>query len=414
MRRVLENICRLGILSQTGSSRRSFFPPLPAPRPPPRRRPKKRKDGDGSRHDLSLEFLNEQIQRQMIKQPDPRGAISPCTNLFCEENEMKWCAFPTQVEFKDWQRLFSARPNLMKLVRSQETDMFKKYVLPDGFKVMHVSGRKAVERSMHLLAESMTDPVLAIDLEWAGKERPVGIIQIASASMCVLIRAKKYWRNTFLPPHLATLVTNPNVVIVGFGWERADELKMRKSFNWGRSNFNRFVDLQEVAKDMGYGYHLGLGDLTERVLGVKLAKDITIQRSDWEAEQLKRPQVLYAALDVFSTGHVFRTLRAWHATRSHVCSVCNHTLGELFLGHTISCKGEGCRRVFRSAAGFKSHCEAHGHPFHDPVCIGCGRIVSRKPRKPEDGNAATDSESMESSGSMPEGNADLQTNGDSS
>lgn len=72
---------------------------------------------------------------------------------------------------------------------------------------MHVSGRKAVERAVHLLAESMKDPVVAIDMEWAGRHRPVGVIQVASSTLCVIIRARKYWKDKFFPPHLARLLS---------------------------------------------------------------------------------------------------------------------------------------------------------------------------------------------------------------
>lgn len=110
------------------------------------------------------------------------------------------------MEQRDWGKILNTRPNTVKSVRSEPNDLYKKYVLPGGLKVMHVSGRKAVEKSMHLLAESMQDPVLTIDMEWAGVGRPVGLLQIASSTVCVLINARKYWRNKFLPPHLAQLL----------------------------------------------------------------------------------------------------------------------------------------------------------------------------------------------------------------
>lgn len=123
---------------------------------------------------------------------------------------------------------------------------------------------------------------------------------------------------------------------LGFAWESADESKMRSTFNWGRSNFSKFVDLQEMARDLGYGSQLGLADLTEKVVGIAIPKDINIQRSDWEAQHLKRPQVLYAALDVFGAGHVFRKLRAWHATDEQNCQSCKIPFGEMRPQGTLS------------------------------------------------------------------------------
>lgn len=121
------------------------------------------------------------------------------------------------------------------------------------------------------------------------------------------------------------------MITLGFAWKSADEVKMKKTFNWGRSNFSKFVDLQDMAKDLGYGNQIGLADLTEKVTGTPIPKDINIQRSDWEAERLRRPQVLYAALDVFAAGQVFRMLRAQHAMDKENCPGCNIPLGEVYL-----------------------------------------------------------------------------------
>lgn len=70
-----------------------------------------------------------------MKHEDAGISIAPCSKVFCMESKICWCGFPVQLEERDWDKLFSLKPNLMKLVRSQETDLFKKYVLPEGLKV---------------------------------------------------------------------------------------------------------------------------------------------------------------------------------------------------------------------------------------------------------------------------------------
>lgn len=103
---------------------------------------------------------------------------------------------------------------------------------------------------------------------------------------------------------------------------------MRQTFSWGSADFNKFVDLQCVAQDLGYGPMVGLGNLTEKITGVSLPKDINIIRSDWEARELKKAQVLYAALDVFAAGQVFRQLRVWHAQNWLGCRACGQSFGK--------------------------------------------------------------------------------------
>lgn len=216
------------------------------------------------------------------------------------------------------------------------------------------------------------------------------------------------------------------MVTLGHAWEFADEKKMRQTFDWGRSDFNKFVDLQCVADDLGYGRDQSLGSLTERVTGTVLPKDINIRRSDWEARQLKKAQVLYAALDVFAAGQVFRQLRVWHANPGLACSACKKVLGELHshqtnvvkcilfqlrilgsllvlqdvgvwpVGHhqtddferllgeplmpnKICCAEEGCSRTFKTAQGYREHARSQGHKFIDPECSGCGRLLPYSP-----------------------------------
>jgi hypothetical protein len=47
-----------------------------------------------------------------------------------------------------------------------------------------------------------------------------------------------------LPPPVRDFLTSTDVVLVGAGWGRADERKMRASFDMGRSDFAYLIDLQ--------------------------------------------------------------------------------------------------------------------------------------------------------------------------
>ena len=76
------------------------------------------------------------------------------------------------------------------------------------------------------------------------------------------------------------------------------------------------------------GYHgLGLGALTQRVLGHCPPKSRRVTMSNWEARgALSAAQLQYAALDAVLTGHVYRSLRRWHASPS-ACTSCRQMLG---------------------------------------------------------------------------------------
>ena len=61
------------------------------------------------------------------------------------------------------------------------------------------------------------------------------------------------------------------MTLVGFGWDGADEGKMRASFGVGRACFGAFLDLQRVAASLGYCDY-GLSALAARVLALNLPK----------------------------------------------------------------------------------------------------------------------------------------------
>ena len=81
-----------------------------------------------------------------------------------------------------------------------------------------------------------------------------------------------------------------------------------------QGQFANFVDLKLVAHKFGF-VNAGLARITEKVLGVSLPKSIRITRSDWACAKLSRRQRVYAALDAFVAGQVFRTFRQWHEKR---------------------------------------------------------------------------------------------------
>jgi hypothetical protein len=62
-------------------------------------------------------------------------------------------------------------------------------------------------------------------------------------------------------------------VVVGFGWDGCDEGKMMETFGFGRKAMSRFLDLQTICAKLGYGNNMGLGKLTQQVMGITIPKD---------------------------------------------------------------------------------------------------------------------------------------------
>mmetsp|Transcript_20389 Transcript_20389/g.48544 ORF Transcript_20389/g.48544 Transcript_20389/m.48544 type:complete len:385 (-) Transcript_20389:90-1244(-) len=242
-------------------------------------------------------------------------------------------------------------------------------------RVVVVETETDVPRALNWLRESMRDSVVAIDLEWRpdcrlfNKNR-VALLQLATSSSCLLIRTCKLGFE--LAPELQDFLSDPRICFVGFSWDVADNSKMKYSFCWGVENFARLVDLQVVAKDLGYGSRCGLGELAKQVLGLSLLKNDKVTRSNWEARQLSDDQVEYAAADAFLTGHLLRCLGLWHSSPSP-CPVCKGLLGLPVVPPPLRCPAESCGRCFPTPEAMHHHSLAKDHPAAVLPCGLCGR-----------------------------------------
>jgi len=111
------------------------------------------------------------------------------------------------------------------------------WALPQGLTALVVDSAEAVPAALARLQASMTDPLLAIDLEWRharnGRPGPVALVQIASADTVLLLRTTRMAYR--LPPPVRSLLTAPDVDVVGFAWDHADEMKMAATFRRARA-----------------------------------------------------------------------------------------------------------------------------------------------------------------------------------
>ena len=231
-----------------------------------------------------------------------------------------WCGMQVAVPALDW-------PSLFKHDGIEGNSKENNGLLPDIFDVILVEKVEDVGPALQTLRRKMVDRVVAIDLEWRPDNKwtnnKVALIQLASDTCCLLLRCCNWGRS--LPQPLIQFFGDPEVSFVSFSWDTSDEEKMQSTFGHGRKMFSDFVDLQEVGSTLGYpGY--GLAQMAQLVLGCEFKKDKRVSRSDWQRKSLQPGQIRYAALDALVTGHIFRCLRAWHASPS-ACVGCSRPLG---------------------------------------------------------------------------------------
>jgi hypothetical protein len=187
-----------------------------------------------------------------------------------------------------------------------------------------------------------------------------------------------------VPPHILTLpsapplpLQSPDIVLLGFSWDTADEAKMQHTFGWGKARFKHFLDLQQVAGSLGYT-RLGLGRLTQLALKVHLPKVKHWSTSNWEAPTLHLNQILYAALDVLVAGQVFRALRTLHKY-SDACAKCKQVQGHVHEPPLVfACSEPGCGKAYSDYMAYTNHCAMQQHAIEWQVCIECG-LIGRLP-----------------------------------
>ena len=237
---------------------------------------------------------------------------------------LSWCSMPVTLPSLNWPAILTTLSNNNMKSASNTFDL-----LPDGLTIHLVESHQELAPALSSLRASMEDSIIAIDLEWRPDHRPssnnpVALIQLASGTACVLIRCCRLGGRT-LPAALSHLFSDSSLTFVSFSWDCSDESKMKSTFGIGKSCFSNFLDLQHVAKALGYA-SLGLASLTHRVIGVAMPKSRSVSCSNWQQPRLTPAQVQYAALDAFVTGSVFRGLRLWHASPSP-CSGCKEAFG---------------------------------------------------------------------------------------
>jgi ribonuclease D len=135
-----------------------------------------------------------------------------------------------------------------------------------------------------------------------GKKNSVSLIQLSNDNLACLFRINKIG----FPQELINLLSDPSVIKAGVAVH--DDIRFLK----GVKKFvpDGFVDLQSFVRDYGI-QSSGLKKLSAIVLGFRISK--RQQVTDWEAEQLSEPQLVYAATDAWVCYQIYKKLTNGHS-----------------------------------------------------------------------------------------------------
>ncbi|XP_049626332.1 exonuclease 3'-5' domain-containing protein 2 [Suncus etruscus] len=144
-------------------------------------------------------------------------------------------------------------------------------------------------------------PVLGIDCEWVnleGKTSPLSLLQMASPSgFCVLVRLPKMvCGGKTLPKTLLDMLADGSILKVGVGCsEDANKLLQDYGLIVKGCLDLRYLAMRQRNNLLCNG--LSLKSLAETVLNFPLDKSLQLRCSNWNAENLTKDQVVYAARD---------------------------------------------------------------------------------------------------------------------
>lgn len=146
------------------------------------------------------------------------------------------------------------------------------------------------------------EPVLGFDTETKpsfkkGKGNKVSLLQLSSARKAWLFRLN----HTGFPESLVKLLENPAIVKVGVAIH--DDLKALN--NLREFSPGGFIELQSFVKKFNI-LDNGLRRLAGNILNVKISK--SQQLSNWEAPELSKAQISYAATDAWACYEIYMKL----------------------------------------------------------------------------------------------------------
>ncbi len=161
--------------------------------------------------------------------------------------------------------------------------------MPPGPEIQYVADSDALQR---VTTEVLRSPFVSVDTESNGFFRypdQVCLVQLATDTGCYLVDPLA----VDTPDSLGLILRDPSIRKILHSGDN-DIRTLDKE--WGLNIVNLY-DTSIGARFLGLE-KLGLGNVAEEVLGLKLAKDKRLQRADWGLRPLSDEALAYAASDV--------------------------------------------------------------------------------------------------------------------
>ena len=130
-----------------------------------------------------------------------------------------------------------------------------------------------------------------------GRRNKVALLQLATDEIACLFRINRIG----IPDELAAILANPEIIKAGVAIH--DDIKNLRHVN--KFEPDGFIDLQIFVKNHGIESS-GLKKLTAIILGFRISKNQQV--TDWEAQKLTEPQMIYAATDAWVCYQIYNRL----------------------------------------------------------------------------------------------------------
>ena len=154
---------------------------------------------------LQSRFRPADLTSASPEPPSKRRNISTSAHVFaCSTSSQPcsvgdWCDFDVSLPHVNWNVIASAPLEEVSNMAPPPFFRVPKYQLPQGIDIYVVNTESQLPEALRLLAESMEDSVISIDLEWkpdyVRDTSKVALMQLSSATCCLLVRTCKFGGN---------------------------------------------------------------------------------------------------------------------------------------------------------------------------------------------------------------------------
>jgi len=169
--------------------------------------------------------------------------------------------------------------------------------------------RRTYLQSNHLVA--------GLGVQWTpnGRYSPPDTLQLCVGHRCLIFQLA---HANYIPRNLRNFLQNPNHTFVGF-WNHSDRRKLEELSVHQLRMYREPLDLRHCVQVVDEdGDEEGLArasvpEIVEKCLGYDVEDELRgeIGRSDWNDEDLRHEQVVYASVDAYCAFLIGKNIKAW-------------------------------------------------------------------------------------------------------